>query len=159
MTTTQLIYTFVLTFIMMLVNTSAKITMLKNKNLMTLGLTSIDTFIFVMLISDKGIEFAIIYTVARVLGVAVSLFSFNKKKSYIKSFTVIADNQEDFKHFVKNLQQQKIKYIARLVETKTLFNKEVVVFTKTPEASDEVSKLIPKNSLVITSKNKSIEIV
>lgn len=159
MTTIQIIQTFVLTFVMMLVNTSAKITMQNYKNGLTLGLTSIDTFIFVTLISDKGFEFAIVYTLARVIGVAVSLFSFNKKKTYIQSFTIIADSEEDFITLVKDLQQKNIKYIARKVETKNLFTKEVVVFTKTIEKSKQVNKLIPKNSLVITSKNKSIEII
>ncbi len=154
----DLLQTFVLTLIMMSMGALAKITIRDYKNWISLLLIGIDTFIFVILISDKGFEFAIVYTSARIIGTAGILFTANKKKEYIEGITIIPESEETFIVMVKKLQSLNYKYLVREIDTKDLFTKEVVVFSRTKEKSKSVLKVIPKGSLIMTSKTNNISI-
>ncbi|XMB85270.1 hypothetical protein RJG79_07520 [Mycoplasmatota bacterium WC44] len=155
----NLLQTFILTLIMMSLNSAAKLTMRDYKNKITVILTGLDTFIFVMLISDKGFAFAITYTAARIVGVSITLFTVNKKKEYIQAITIIVDTEDKYKVLVKDLQRLEYKYFARDIETKNLFNKEVVILSRTKEKSKRIDNIIPKDSFVMINKTNSIEII
>lgn len=152
----NLLYTFLLTLVMMSMGALAKITIRDYKNWISLFLIGVDTFIFVTLISDKGFEFALVYTSARIIGTAGILFSVNKKKEYIEGITIIPETEEDFKTLVKEFQSLDYKYLVREIDTKNLFTKEIVVFSKTKEKSKSILKVIPKGSLILTSKTNNI---
>ncbi len=155
----NLIHTFILTLIMMSMGALAKITIRDYKNWISLLLIGIDTFIFVTLISDKGVEFALVYTSARIIGTGGILFTVNKKKEFIEGITVIPETEESFKVLVKELQSMSYKYLVRDIDTKGLFNKEIVVFSRTKEKSKAIRMIIPKGSLTMTTKTRNIEIV
>lgn len=152
-------YTFLLTLVMMSMGALAKITIRDYKNWISLFLIGIDTFIFVTLISDKGFEFALVYTSARIIGTAGILFTANRKKEYIEGITIIPETEESFIVLVKKLQELQYKYLVRDIDTKDLFTKEIVVFSRTKEKSKMISKVIPKGSLIMTSKTSNISVV
>ncbi|XMB67750.1 hypothetical protein RI065_04345 [Mycoplasmatota bacterium zrk1] len=151
--------TFIVTLVMMTLNATAKIMIRDYKNKLAVMLTGMDTFIFVMLISDKGANFAIAYTLARVVGVAIVMGTVNKRKEYIQSITIITNTEANYRVFVKDLQRLDYKYFARDIETKNLFSKEVIVISKTKEKSKTINNIIPKDSLVIRNKTNHIEMI
>jgi len=151
--------TFLVTLVMMTLNATAKIMIRDYRNKLAVMLTGMDTFIFVMLISDNGTNFAIAYTLARIVGVAIVMGTVNKRKEYIQSITIITNTEDNYKAFVKDLQRLDYKYFARDIETKNLFSKEVIVISKTKEKSKNINTIIPKDSLVIRNETNHIEMI
>ncbi len=151
--------TFLVTLVMMTLNATAKIMIRDYRNKLAVMLTGMDTFIFVMLISDNGTNFAIAYTLARIVGVAIVMGTVNKRKEYIQSITIITNTEVNYKAFVKDLQRLDYKYFARDIETKNLFSKEVIVISKTKEKSKNINTIIPKDSLVIRNETNHIEMI
>ena len=143
----------------MAATSTAKILVRDFKNLPALALTGVDTFIFVILISDKAFDFAIVYTVARLIGMAVSLFLFNKKKEYIQSFNIVVEDENAYNKLKMAFMNTDIKYFGRAISTKNLYDKEMIVFAKSKKRSKQIRMLIPAGSYVITSKTRSVELV
>jgi len=155
----NLVSTFFLTLIMMSMGALAKITIRDYRNWISLVLIGVDTFIFVTLISDKGFEFALVYTSARIMATAGILFTANRKKEFIEGITIIPESEVSFIQMVKELQSLNYKYLVRDIDTKGLFTKEIIVFSRTKEKSKSIQKIIPKGSLIMTSKTNTVSIV
>ena len=154
----NLFMTFVLGLIMMAATSTSKIMVRDYKNITALILTTLETFLFVILISEKSIEFAVIYTLARLIGMAVSLYTFNKKREYIQSFNIVVSDIESYNNMTSSFKENDILYLSRDVSTRDLYNREVVVYSKSREKSRLIRDLIPKGSYIITSKTRNVEL-